>query len=698
MKKALIFLVLMLSLPSISMGQVNEGFEDDFADKSSAWRESENENSFCQVQNGQYIIEHKRRTMSWLFTKSLYLNPDKDFYIESKMTQLSGVDDDGYGIIFGMSGIENYYCFVVSSEGKYKLYGYRNNDFFSPREWTKEREIHKKKTANILGIKKSGNEISFFVNGKLVFSQEYQPFSGLSIGFVLNRKMKVAVDYIKIKQPNTIHMVKKAPVLYKKENLGSNVNSPSGEIGPVITQDGKTLFIDRKNHPENTPGNDNDDIWITHYQNGSWEKVANFGWPLNNNSHNFVLSVSPDENTMLVGNLYNQDGSPVNATGVSVTYRTAGGWSIPEKLEIEDFYSDGIEVSYNLSADRKTLILSVERKDTYGEHDLYVSFLRKDDTWSKPVNMGRVLNTLGDESTPYLAADNVTLYFSTSGKPGFGDNDIFVSKRLDNSWTNWSEPLNLGPEINTRGWDGYYSTPANGEYAYIVSSHQSLGQEDIFRIKLTDELKPEPVVIIYGTVVDKETGKPLEASITYYDLNTGQELGIARTNPADGSYKIILPYGHAYGFHADKTGYYSERSSIDLTQIKTYTEIERNLLLTPMKAGSKIALNNVWFVQSKPELLPASKGELDRLVQILKDNPTMKIDIAGHTDNVGDPKKNQQLSEDRVKTVKNYLINHGISAGRLTGKGYGSSKPIAGNDKEETRKLNRRVEFTIVSM
>jgi outer membrane protein OmpA-like peptidoglycan-associated protein len=694
MKKALIFLALIFSTQTILTAQVIEGFEDDFTGNV-AWTEYDGDNSYCKIQDGQYIIEHKRKSMSWLFTKSLYLNPDKDFYIESKMTQLTGVDDDGYGIIFGMSGIANYYSFVVSSNGRYFLYGYKNNEYFSSKEWTKDGGINKKKTANVLGIKKSGNEISFFVNGKLMFTQAFQGFFGLSIGFVLNRKMKVAVDYIKVKQTNTINLVKNSNVHYKKENLGSNVNSPYGEIGPIITQDGKTLYIDRSGHPENTPGSQNDDIWISHNRNGSWEMAKNIGRPLNNKGHNFVLSISPDENSMLLNGVYTTDGA---TPGVSITHRTATGWEIPQKVEIEDYYSDGIQVSYNLSADRKTLIMSVQRKDTYGEHDLYVSFLKKNNTWTKPMNMGSSLNTLGDESTPYLAADNVTLYFSTSGRPGYGDNDIFVCKRLDNSWTNWSVPLNLGPEINTVGWDAYYSTPANGEYGYFVSSHQGLGHEDIFRIKLADEVKPEPVVIIYGKVLDKETGKPLEAEITYYNLNTNQEVGIARTNPADGSYKIILPYGQAYGFHADKKGYYSESSSIDLTEIKTYTEIERNLLLAPIKVGNKIALNNVFFEQSKPVLLPTSYGELNRLVQILIQNPTIKIEIAGHTDNVGDPKKNQKLSEDRVKAIKNYLISKGISATRLTGKGYGSSKPIASNAKEETRRLNRRVEFTIVSM
>jgi outer membrane protein OmpA-like peptidoglycan-associated protein len=697
MKKAFIFFALIFSMQTILTAQVTEGFEDDFTDNSGAWPESDNDNIYCKVQNGQYIIEHKRKNQSWLFFKSVFLNPDKDFYIESKMTQLAGVDNDGYGIVFGMGGIENYYSFIVSSDGRYFLYGYKNNEYFSPKEWAKDDRINKKKTANILGIEKLGKTISFFVNGKRMFTQDFQGFFGLSIGFVLNRKMKVAVDYLKVKQTNTINLVKNSTIHYKKENLGSNVNSPYGEIGPIITQDGKTLYIDRKNHPENTPGSENDDIWISHNQNGKWEMVKNIGKPLNNRSHNFVLSISPDENSMLVNGTYSPNGE-TSAPGVSITHRTMAGWEFPKKVEIEDYYNDANQISYNLSADRKTLIMSVRRKDSYGENDLYVSFLREDDTWTRPMNMGSSLNTLGDEATPYLAADGVTLYFSTSGRPGYGAGDVFVCKRLDNSWTNWSEPLNLGPEINSDDWDLYFSTPANGEYAYFVSGQQSIGQEDVFKIKLVDEAKPEPVVIIYGKVLDKETGKPLEAELTYYNLHTNQEAGIARSNPIDGSYTIILPYGQAYGFHADKTGYYSERSSIDLTEIKTYTEIEKNLLLAPIKAGSKIALNNVFFEQSKPVLLPASYAELDRLVRILMENPTIKIEIDGHTDNVGDPKKNQKLSEDRVKTIKNYLINKGISAHRLSGKGYGGSKPIASNAKEETRKLNRRVEFTIVSI
>ena len=696
MGKLFIFLFAALFIISSSNAQVIDGFEENFDNNNNAWAESDGDNSSCKIADGRYTIAHKREEKSWLFYKDVYLDPNKDFYIEAKLTQLSGVDNNGYGIVFGMADTKNSYNYVVSSNGMYSLYGFKNNEYIDLKDWASDDVINPMGTANVLTVKKSGKTLSFYINGKQMFTQTYTKFFGLAVGFVLNWKMKVAVDYIKVKQSYSLNVVKNTNTKYKKENLGPNVNSTYEEVGPVISQDGKTLYIDRKDHPENTADDENDDIWVTHNKGGTWEKVQNVGKPLNNDGHNFVFSLSPDENTMLVANTYTETGE-ADGSGVSITHRTATGWEVPHKQIIEDYYNDADEVSFNLSADRKALIMSVQRSDTYGEHDLYVSFLKKNGTWSAPKNLGPVVNSLGDEVTPYLASDNVTLYYSTSGKPGFGNNDIFVTKRLDNSWAKWSEPLNLGPDINSTDWDAYYSVPASGEYAYFVSSHQSIGNDDIFRIKLVEEIKPEPVVIIYGKVLNKDNNQPLEATITYHDLNTNQELGIARTNPKDGSYKIVLPYGKAYGFRADKEGYYSESSSADLTQIKDFTEIERNLLLAPIQVGKQIALNNVFFVQGQSALLPTSYPELDKLTDILIANPNIKIEISGHTDNVGDPAKNQKLSEDRVEIIKKYLVKKGISIKRLSGKGYGGTKPIASNATEETRKLNRRVEFTIVS-
>jgi len=197
--------------------------------------------------------------------------------------------------------------------------------------------------------------------------------------------------------------------------------------------------------------------------------------------------------------------------------------------------------------------------------------------------------------------------------------------------------------------------------------------------------------------LDKITKQPLAASIDYHELSTGADAGNARSNPTDGTYKIILPYGKAYGFLAEKTNFLAESDNIDLTTIKAYTEIERDLYLSPIEVGKSITLNNVFFVRSKAELLPGSFSELDRLVKVLEDNPELKIEISGHTDNVGDAALNTKLSENRVTTIKKYLISKHIAAKRLSGKGYGGSKPIASNATEETRKLNRRVEFIIIA-
>jgi outer membrane protein OmpA-like peptidoglycan-associated protein len=439
-----------------------------------------------------------------------------------------------------------------------------------------------------------------------------------------------------------------------------------------------------------------DDIWYSELKDGKWQNAKNINKPLNNVGYNFILSVSPDENTMLVANEYLSDGSP-GASGVSITHRTATGWEIPQKIEIEDFYNLAKFASFCLSADGKKIFMSIERKNSYGEHDIYLSFLQKSGKWSVPKNLGPVVNTKGDEVSPFLASDNVTLYYSTNGHPGYGSNDIFITRRLDKSWTKWSKPQNIGSEVNGVGFDAYYTIPASGEYAYFVSDEPSLGLDDIFKIKLKEREKPEPVVIIYGKVLDKQTNLPIDAEITYYDLNTNEEIGIARSNPKDGTFKIILPYGKAYGFHAHKRGFYPESDNLDLTQVKEFREVEKDLLLAPIEVGKNIILKNVFFVRSKAVLLPGSNPELDRLVKIMLENPGLNIEISGHTDNVGIPELNQKLSEDRVAMIIKYLVKKGVSAKRLTGKGYGDTKPVASNASEETRRLNRRVEFTILN-
>jgi outer membrane protein OmpA-like peptidoglycan-associated protein len=329
--------------------------------------------------------------------------------------------------------------------------------------------------------------------------------------------------------------------------------------------------------------------------------------------------------------------------------------------------------------------------------DIYVSFLLVDGTWSEPKNLGNTINTAAEEVSPYLASDGKTLYFSTGGHPGFGDNDMFISKRLDDTWTNWTEPTNLGSEINTRGWDAYYTISAEGKYAYFVSSENSIGTEDIFRLELPSEITPDPVFLLRGKVLNSKTEQPVSASIKYETLPDGIEAGFATSNALTGDYRIVLPSGKKYGYYAVAEGFVAVNQNLDLREVYDYGELNVDLYLVPIEKGQTVRINNIFFEFGAYELLDDSFIELNRLKESLNANPQMMILVKGHTDNIGNDARNQVLSENRANSVKQYLIEQGIDSTRIRINGMGSKSPIADNNTEEGREKNRRVEFEIIS-
>ncbi|WP_048825475.1 OmpA family protein [Hymenobacter sp. DG25B] len=487
------------------------------------------------------------------------------------------------------------------------------------------------------------------------------------------------------------------------ENLGPNVNSKYVDTHPVISPDGRTLFFARQEHPQNIGGSsDVQDVWYSTLARSTtdkkvWNQAKNMGAPINTPGPNGLASISTDGNLALLINVYKDDGT-LDPKGASFSRRTKTGWSKPVKVEIDDFYNDDDEnVDYYLGPNGKVLLMAVDRKDGKGQQDIYVSFLKPDGrTWSRPLNLGGTINTKKPEFAPFLASDGKTLYFASEGHQGYGKGDIFYSKRLDNSWTNWTQPRNMGPNVNSPDFDGYFTLSAAGDEAYLVSSRNGIdNSRDIFRIGLVPQFKPEVVTLVRGRVLDASTQKPIDAVIHYENLLTGEELGVAETNPADGSYTIVLPSGVHYGYRAEAKDYLSESDNLDVTDRQKYSEITQDLFLVPFAVGQKIKLNNIFFAQSKYYLRENSYPELQRLIKILKNYPNVEIKLEGHTDNQGDPALNLKLSIDRVNEVKKYLVSKGISASRITTEGYGGTKPIASNDEEETRKLNRRVEFTV---
>jgi len=483
---------------------------------------------------------------------------------------------------------------------------------------------------------------------------------------------------------------------YEPENLESAINSPYPELAPVISADGKTLYFTRDKHPDNIGPQHLQDIWYsTLDSNNNFTNAIQLPEPINNEFSNFLISVSPDGNTIYLGNKYNEDGTM--SRGISVSNFDGTKWSFPKSLSIYDYYNLSRTGSYSIAANSRIMILSLERRDSYGGMDLYVSFFINDKgIWSEPQSLGPSINTADNEVTPFLAPDNETLYFSSGGFPGYGLNDMFISRRLDDTWQNWSEPQNLGPSINTPGWDAYYTVTATGDYAYFVSSENTLGENDIFRIRLQEDVRPRQVVIISGKVLDSKTNKPVEAEITYEILPKGEQAGIARSNLVTGYYQIILPMGHKYAFSATAAGYIAINEYLDLTKEFDGNNLEVNLMLVPIEVGQTIRLNNIFFEYNEYELLDISYPELRRIAQILKGEPKLKILISGHTDNIGSAFFNQQLSLKRAQAVADYLVGLGVNTNRLKIGGFGFSKPVAENDTEEGRRLNRRVEFEIL--
>ncbi|MCU0444687.1 MAG: OmpA family protein [Microscillaceae bacterium] len=498
---------------------------------------------------------------------------------------------------------------------------------------------------------------------------------------------------------NVINQVKGMPLKLIRTNLGMNVNTKYVEVAPVISPDGKTLYFTVDGHPQNigfTSRKEDQDIWYCSLQpDGNWSKAKNIGKPLNNIVPNNILAVLPDNNTLLVSQTYDYRGDYAGQQGLSLTYRTEDGWSIPQTLKIRNYYSRSKYYSYCMSSNQKVILMGIQRDDSKGENDIYASFLQTDNTWSEPLNLGETINTIKDDGTPFLASDGVTLFFSSYGYEGYGSGDIFMSRRLDESWTNWSKPENLGPAINTSGWDAYFTIPASGKYAYLVSEGIE-GSNDIFKVELPSPLKPQAVTLIAGKVYDAKTKQPIGTEIIFNDLKTGNNVGIARSNPLDGNYQIVLPAGKNYEFLAQKKGFYPISANLDLSQLNAYQEIKRDLALSPLEQGQSIRLNNLFFDFDKYELRSESKGELRRLWALLNENPSLSIQVEGHTDSVGDDPKNQLLSENRASAVRDYLIQNGISESRITTKGYGETNPIASNDTEQGKQLNRRVEFKVL--
>lgn len=750
-----------------------------------------------------------------------------------------------------------------------------------------------------------------------------------------------------------------------RRNLGLHVNTTFDEVKPVVSVDGQRLYFSRQYAPTNLGGSkDMLDIYYSDLINGSWSEAKNIESPLNNLNPNGVASVTADGRNLLLINRYRKDG--LYDLGLSITEKRNGSWEYPADVDIEGFVNKNDFVDYSLSPNGDVLIMAIENKESLGDQDLYVSFYKGENSWTKPQNLGAVLNTSKEDFSPFIAPDGVTLYFASAGHSGLGGSDIFYTRRLDDTWLNWSEPINMGESVNTPGFDGYFSISANTNIAYVVSQTGGrANSRDIYQVRIPPELTPQESYMLIGTVYDAITKSPVSDAEVAIAGGMIQRPNVLKTDEM-GGYKVMLPKAGDFNASISANGYETLNEALDISEIdkekaevrndfflnpvaianpqaiiaestrpnveaiptltaslshnpvitelpryvektipsefkeeeKIYNlyfkvvdaitneeiphsrlvfgldalaeeplsvnnnrlgnysrqmtmdestiylkaeaagyETERkvippddwknrmdkefviylnpiqgeegpqqftevpdneagNLLesynlngvvtkpktrileisgnvfdaktrkpipatikvvsqgmdkedvykanpqgffklanpawntyeleilhegyftkteslhiervldergiarvvyyLDPMERGEKITLKNLWFIQSTPELVEFSFPVLDSLGQVMIDNPTLEIKLTGHTDGIGDYQKNQNLSELRVEVIREYIVNMGVHPKRIRTEAFGSRFPIASNAREETRKLNRRVEVTIL--
>jgi outer membrane protein OmpA-like peptidoglycan-associated protein len=495
-----------------------------------------------------------------------------------------------------------------------------------------------------------------------------------------------------------------AATVIKVENLGLNINSDLPELRPTVSADGNLLFFICENHPANTKYNsvpNSQDIWFSERDStGKWSSAVHLDYPLNTMQYNAVYWISPDNNKILIRGAFQQ--GAFLGKGVSLCkLEKSGNWGEPEMLMIKNYdrYDRGRQSGATMSHDGRALLLYMTPEKGGTNNDLFVSFITPDGTWSEPKSLGKKINLPDyDEMTPYLAADGESLYFSSNRPGGVGDNDIYMTRRLDNSWQKWSDPVNLGSPINTSEWDAFFTLDAGGEYAYLTNSENTYGESDIVRVKLLEKEKPNPVVLVTGNVYNIKTKKPLNASLVYETLPDGAVAGNGTSNAIDGSFKIVLPYDKNYSIRASADHFFaiSENLNLDSLIKAGYKEIHKDLYLAPIEIGQVVRLNNVFFDFDKWDLRPESFVELNRVVELMNDNPSIEIEMSAHTDSKGSDDYNFKLSDERARSVREYILSKGIAPSRIISQGYGETKPVVPNDTDENRQLNRRVEFKII--
>jgi outer membrane protein OmpA-like peptidoglycan-associated protein/Tol biopolymer transport system component len=485
------------------------------------------------------------------------------------------------------------------------------------------------------------------------------------------------------------------PVPYNPINLGAGVNTEGGEYYPSLTVDQKKIIFTRRFKDERMMGRYQEDFYISTKKDSVWMKAINPGGPLNTMMNEGAPSISADGKVVFYAACNRPDG--IGNCDIYLSQMMGdNAWSQPMNLGAP-INTTAWETQPSFSSDGRTLyfIRGYNDENRNKVQDIFMSTYTDENRWSDPVRLSDSINTPGSEESVFIHPDNQTLYFSSDGHPGLGGLDIFMSKRRPDG--TWGKAINLGYPINTNGDENSLIVSPDGQLAFLSSTRKDgFGDLDMYSFELYPAVRPSVVSYVKGVVVDDKTGNPLQAKFEIVDVRSGLTVMSDVSDKKKGEFLACLTTGKEYMLNVSKEGYlfYSDYFNCsDVTdQQHAYKIIAR--LKQPV-AGETVVMKNIFFDNNKYDLKTESFSELNKLVAFLKSSANVAIEIGGHTDAVGDAKLNVTLSENRAKSVYNYLVEKGIASTRLSFKGFGSAVSIADNSTEEGRAQNRRTEFKI---
>ncbi|MDC3406912.1 OmpA family protein [Bacteroidia bacterium] len=481
----------------------------------------------------------------------------------------------------------------------------------------------------------------------------------------------------------------KNPVNVNPVNMGSSINSKDQEYSPAFAIDEKTIYITKRmgNLSDNRP---NEDLYFAELNDESWDKVKDIGPPINTIENEGAFSISSDGNYIFFTSCSRNGGK--GQCDIWLTSKKNNRWDEPKNLQ-SPINTKYWESQPSISSDGRMLYFSSDRPGGYGGTDIWVSEFSISG-WSAPKNLGPTVNTSKDEQFPFIHSDNRTLYFSSNGHPGLGKSDLYLTRK--DVKLNWETPINMGYPINSRGQDWNLVVARDGKTAYFSSDQlKGFGGLDIYTFQLPEKLQAEKVSYLRGYVRDAITKQPLSANVELSPIN-GEPTTLTYAKPGTGMFLVPLKTNMKYALTIDKDGYLFFTEFYNMPAIQRDQAIELFIDLEKIELGNSVVLKNIFFDTDKSDIKDESKQELEKLINFLSENNSIRIEISGHTDNVGDSKHNMVLSENRAKSVCDFLTNNGIEKSRLTYKGFGDTQPIKQNNTDENRAKNRRTEFKII--